>query len=219
MDSGHTAKAAHLLPARPSSRLVLQPWVSDSWINLGVAAAPWWVPTVRKKWPSLAAMGGWEPSGRPRPSCSSSFHCHFSLKPFHSPSPEQGSVNTELSSVSRSATQGQAGQRVVPHLTPGWPAPFPHILRKPRPQGTLYCSLAGHIVLSFKSLIPVWLYIKLCQLHKGRASWFASTSPWHSARRVNAYVPASVLTASCVLIQACTDSGLPMPYMGGSVSF
>lgn len=55
-----------------------------------------------------------------------------------------------------------------PTLNPGWPAPFPHILRKPRPQGTPYCSLAGHTVLSFKSLIPVWLYIKLCELHRGR---------------------------------------------------
>ena len=66
----------------PSSRLVLQPWVSDSWINQGVATAPWWVPPVRKKGPSLAAMGGWEPSRRPRASCSSPSHCHFSLKPF-----------------------------------------------------------------------------------------------------------------------------------------
>ena len=113
----------------------------------------------------LPWVGGCEPSRRPRASCSSHSHCHFSLKPFHSPSPGQGSVNThQLTSLS--ATQCWAGQRVV--HTPGWPAPFPHILRKPRPQGTLYCSLAGHTVLSFKSLIPVWLYIKLCQLHKGR---------------------------------------------------
>lgn len=108
----------------PSSRLVLQPWVSDSWINQGVATAPWWVPPVRKKGPSLAAMGGWEPSRRPRASCSSPSHCHFSLKPFHSASPGQGSVNThQLTSLS--ATQCRAGQRVVPPSTQDGLLPSP----------------------------------------------------------------------------------------------
>lgn len=173
MASGHTGKTAHALPALHFGLLVKP--------RRGCSAL-WRAPPVRGT--RLSPLGA-EPLG------AGSGRSRASLPSSHRPSPGRGSESLPVPG------RAEGG----PTSFPGWTSfllPHPG---KPQPQGHP-CPLAGHAVLSFKSLIPLWLHVKLCQLHKGRVQLVHLRIPWHSAWHVNAYhVPGSALSTSYVLFQ------------------
>lgn len=133
MNSGHGKKLAIRCLLWSSSRLVLQPWVSDSWINRSACSALVGTTSQEEKTQNLAARGPFGDPGHP-------FHpLPFSLlhKPFTAIT--QTRLCKHRDSTSLSATQCQAGRKVVP------PQPRMACSLPPHPEGSL--AHRGHPIV------------------------------------------------------------------------
>ena len=182
----------------------------------------WWAPPVREKWLSLLPWVG----GSPRAHRGGLWKIRGILLFLLLPSLLLTALPQPITWTSFCKhTQAQEPEsHPVPSRAEGGPTPHPRmdLLFPPTPWGSL--SHRGHSIahwpdtLSFPSnhLSQCGYLLSYVNSLRAGSSWLASVSPWHSAWRVNAYhVPGPVLSASCVFIQV----SLPMPYMGGSISF
>lgn len=113
------------------------------------------------------------------------------------------------------------GSHLVPDRAEGGPTPYSRMNLLPPPllhpgealaTGDPWCSLAGHTVLSFKSLFLMWFHITLCQRHEGRVWLVCLHTPLAQCLVCVYHVPG---TAPCMLTQV----SLPVSSMGGSASF